>query len=346
MRSTLHITNGDSAANIIKTFVQSDAVLPWRDPMHHGPFPAGYSLDELSRIRIDYLSGAVPTITPESLAAIKPLENPHEFFARDTLLGQSSAYEEVVLWFEHDLLDQLQLVQLLSFYANEQSDVAVSLICIDRFEGIDDFRGIGQLPPEKMQSLYPNRVAVSQATMRFAAAYWHAFTQPNPVQLLNLCVRESNAELPFLCSAIKRYFQEFPWVSDGLTRTERQILSLVKNGVVHPTRIFVQNMDKESCLYIGDARTYSQIAQLCDANLLAVKNGLSFQHPTHDSVDFDSFKQQTLCLTENAQRVLNGNTKAFEFVIRQEWLGGVYINSEESLWCWDEDQQTFTDYST
>jgi len=53
----LHITNGDSAADIIRQCGIAGDVLPWRDPMHHGPFPHGFSLHELGRLRIAYLCG-------------------------------------------------------------------------------------------------------------------------------------------------------------------------------------------------------------------------------------------------------------------------------------------------
>ncbi|MEO1406451.1 MAG: hypothetical protein AAFV54_08170, partial [Pseudomonadota bacterium] len=53
----LNITNGDGAANIIKQSVVTGDVLPWRDPMHHGPFPADLSLPELGKVRAAHLAG-------------------------------------------------------------------------------------------------------------------------------------------------------------------------------------------------------------------------------------------------------------------------------------------------
>ncbi len=48
---------------------------------------------------------------------------------------------------------QLQLLQLLDWFsAAELGDTRLELICIDRFEGIEPFRGIGQLTPEQMAS--------------------------------------------------------------------------------------------------------------------------------------------------------------------------------------------------
>ena len=53
----LNITNGDSTANLIKHSSVTGDVLPWRDPMYHGPFPAKLTLSKLSVLRARYLFG-------------------------------------------------------------------------------------------------------------------------------------------------------------------------------------------------------------------------------------------------------------------------------------------------
>ena len=43
-KSQLHVTNGDSVAEVIKSGTMQGDVLAWRDPMHHGPFIADLNL--------------------------------------------------------------------------------------------------------------------------------------------------------------------------------------------------------------------------------------------------------------------------------------------------------------
>src|SRR5947209_16411673 len=104
----LHITNGDSAAGSLRASGVPGAVLPWRDLLHDGPVPAGLTLDELRSVRVRCISdqgqGAYNTAL-EDLAQ------------RDAMLQAASGEDEVVLWFEHDLYDQLQLLQLLDWFA-------------------------------------------------------------------------------------------------------------------------------------------------------------------------------------------------------------------------------------
>ncbi|MDH3695461.1 MAG: hypothetical protein OER96_12920 [Gammaproteobacteria bacterium] len=100
MTDFLHITNGDSAANILKKSRIVGDVLPWRDPMHHGSFPAGLELDDVSDVRARYLAGDTTEGNTEAMRDIR-LRNEH--------LKAATRYDEVVLWFEYDLLDQLQI---------------------------------------------------------------------------------------------------------------------------------------------------------------------------------------------------------------------------------------------
>lgn len=345
----LHITNGDSAASIIKASAVAGEVLPWRDPMHHGPCPPVSTLDELSRIRIAYLEspGGVDTDSPASLS---PGES-HGFTERDATLVSSNDFDEVVLWFEHDLLDQLQLLQLLDWFAQYSSaSLALSLICIDRFAGVHDFRGIGQLSTTQMASLFPQRKPVTQAHFGIAVEFWQAFCHSNPKDLSGLC-RSQGADvspLPFLLPAMQRFLQEFPWVSDGLTRTERQILQLIDSGIVSPVNVFSDNMDFESYLYIGDWKSYSHISELCQAErpLLGCANGERFEYPPISQDSLKQLSKQKLFVTDLGRQVLAGKMSVLNTYHRNSWLGGVHLCSASGLWCWDDEQGQMLKVST
>lgn len=343
MKPILHITNGDSAADIIGVCGLGGNVLPWRDPMHHGPFLPGLSLDEISRVRIDYLNGALSS-PYESVHSL----GQHGFSERDAILASAPEYKEVVLWFEHDLLDQLQLLQLLDWFGrNGKFDFKLSLICIDHFKGVTNFRGIGQLTPEQMATLFSSRQPVTQTLMELASTYWVAYCSTEPQALLQLLKAKSpndDKTLPFLSAALARHCQEFPWISDGLTRTERQLLKLVASGVTKPKRVFIDNMECETCLYVGDWRTYSQIAQLCESTqpLLSCVSAEEFSHPYNSSLTGREFDDQQLCITEFGMRVLEGEVSAADTLVRNMWLGGVHLNNESQMWFWDDQKQQFS----
>ena len=92
--SVHNITDGGGAGNILKASVVEGDVLPWRDPMHHGPFPGGRDPDEVSLIHAEYLAGPGLNCT----------EVERDFRLRDDHLRAATKYDQVVLWYEHDLL--------------------------------------------------------------------------------------------------------------------------------------------------------------------------------------------------------------------------------------------------
>ncbi|VAW28006.1 hypothetical protein MNBD_BACTEROID06-109, partial [hydrothermal vent metagenome] len=55
MRNILNITNGDSSVEIMKKAEIPGKFLPWRDVLHDGPVPEGLVLEELSRVRSEFI---------------------------------------------------------------------------------------------------------------------------------------------------------------------------------------------------------------------------------------------------------------------------------------------------
>ncbi len=332
MKNTLHITNGDSAAGIIKSSEIDGEVLSWQDPMHHGPFPADLNLQQTSVVRSRYLSGEFATGGQVDNA----------FVARDELLVRAFEFDEVVLWFEHDLLDQLQIVQILDWFATcEQPPAALNLICVDQFAGVDNFRGIGELNCQQMASLIDLQKSVTSEQMAEAQQAWAAFRSNDPRELLAFSDR-GNHVLPFLCAALKRHFEEFPWQSDGLTRTERQLLQLIIDGESRPGRLFVSNMDLESVLFIGDWPTYSVLNRLSTATipLINCQSGDPFQTP-QQATSPEAFRSQRLEPTTAAKKVLSLNQHADECINRDYWLGGVRIDNQANRWRWNHQTKSF-----
>ncbi len=334
MSTVLHVTNGDGAANLLKASSLEGDVLAWRDPMHHGPFPAGADLRELSTIRGRYLAG--PDLPEADVVRDFELRNAH-------FLG-ASRYDEVVLWFEHDLLDQLQILQILDLVALELTKPRqLSLVCIDRFEGVEGFRGLGQLTPDQVSTLWPGREAVSDAQVELASAGWAAFRSDDPRNLEHFLAGDLTA-LPFLAKALQRYLEEFPGADTGLSRTECQILDMVAKGVQGPVDLFVQNMDLEAVLFIGDWTTFSRIADLCSEPnpLLLCAPGGVFRHPPSEDFSRKAFAEQVLSLTPEGRDVQSGARSARPLRSRDEWLGGVHLNSSGPMWVWDRTEQKLT----
>ena len=86
---------------------------------------------------------------------------------------------QVVLWFEHDLYDQLQLVDVLALAAPD----APELIVVGSFPGRSGFRGLGELTADDLETLWPARVPAGQDTLAAAVSVWAALRRPDPSAL-------------------------------------------------------------------------------------------------------------------------------------------------------------------
>jgi len=114
--SPLHVTNGDSAANTLRQTALGGAVLPWQDVLHEGPVPAG-PRHELLQARAAFLSACGWGSRRSLLASLEE---------RDRQLTRALGDgQPVVLWFEHDLYDQLQLVDVLALAAPAAPELIV-----------------------------------------------------------------------------------------------------------------------------------------------------------------------------------------------------------------------------
>jgi len=333
MGSCLHITNGDDAANTLKQFRSDDDVLPWRDPMTEGPFPAGLDLCATSKVRAGYLAG--PAMPYDQVL--------RDFRLRDEHLAAAERYDEVTLWFEHDLLDQLQLLQLLDWFAGVQmSSARLGIICVDAFPGVVPFRGLGQLDPAQMATLCDKRSPVTAAHLELAQSGWAAFRSPDPRHVEEFLRRELRP-FPFMKPALSRYLQEFPAISNGLGRTDRQILKLVFEGISRPGQIFAANINLERVLFIGDWGIYQHIQELCNVRqLLSCRPYGEFRGALDPALSIEEFRSQELSLTDRGRRVLANEADASAFGKVDRWFGGVHLTNGMPKWRWDESAQRLT----
>ncbi|HKU45951.1 MAG TPA: DUF1835 domain-containing protein [Burkholderiales bacterium] len=201
----LHITNGDCAVAVLSRAV-SGTFLPWRDVLHEGPVRAGLSLEQLSAERARFIEEA--GWGSDVLKA---------FQERDRTFRQAGTHDEIVLWFEHDLYDQLQLIQVLDGLADLRGP-PVSLVCEAEY--------LGEMTPQRAAELFALRSPVLRKHLQDAQAAWRAFRSPDPRAIESV----KTPSLPFLGAALRRHLEEFPWTTDGLSRLERAILSALPSG--------------------------------------------------------------------------------------------------------------------
>jgi hypothetical protein len=312
----LHVANGTSTTMTIEAAGLPGACSIWADPLYEGPVPAGLSDAELVDVRSRYLAaGGEPVDTVNDLRRWRAVIDAHE------------TYDELVLWYEHDLFCQLNLVQVLAHVrASVPRTTPVSLICIGEFPGRPSFKGLGELTANELASLFGERAPVGDRQYAVAAAAWTAFRSPSPVAIEHLLETDTSA-MPFLARALARLLEEYPWVTDGLSRSERRLLQLAADGPMPFTRLFPRMHDGEDAYYVTDLSLDGLVATLSTLSPpLLSKDGVG------GSAGQD--RPDTIAITQAGRDVLDGRRDRASAGI-DRWIGGVHLQSGSPMWRWD-----------
>lgn len=313
----LIVTNGDAAAGAIRAAGIDADLLPWRDVLHDGPVPGGLDLAALSRRRARFIA-ACGWGDRRAIAA--------DFAARDRRLARFTEHAELTLWFEHDLYDQLQLLQLLAWLAERDPGATrLSLICHRAF--------VAEESAEELRARWPARHPITAAQLALGRHAWTAFTShtPEPLEALR---RGDTAALPFLAEALERLCEEYPGAGDGLSRTARQALEAAAAGVNDPGALFRAVLAREASPFLGDASFWRVLGELTGGPrpLLAVAGGGPFRPLAPASGRRP--EAQPLHLTDDGRAVLAGSADFVVWNGIDRWLGGVHLRPDH-LWRWD-----------
>jgi Domain of unknown function (DUF1835) len=304
--ATLHITNGDGALYLLKKSGILGTHVAWRDALNEGPVPAGLSLEETSALRATYLAAS---------GYGSPIKLLHEFERRDAQLRRAAEFDEIVLWFEHDLYDQLQLLQALTALAEFDLEPGrVSVVQTDHY--------LANMTVDEMSALFPKRRTATPAIFKSAVRAWQRFTSDSPDDLYR-AAREDAIGLPFLRAALQRLCEEYPWKRDGLSRSQRQALYAVAQGPARREELFARAQAHEEAYFLGE--------RLFDKMLddLAIGAGALVEE-----------EEGRLVPTALGRRVLAGDADWLGEHAIDRWIGGVHLIAEK-LTRWDDDTEHF-----
>jgi hypothetical protein len=290
--SLLHVTNGESAGNTLRRTPLGGAVLSWQDALHEGPVPA-VARPELLRLRAEFLSRCGWGSAGAVLSALE---------RRDLLYGAALRDgAQVVLWFEHDLYDQLQLLDALALAP--EAERTPELILVDAFSGRTRFSGLGELSADELESLWSGRRPAADELLDEAAALWDAFRAPEPTGLTELA--RGPLALPFLAPALERLLEELPSTRDGLSGTERRALHSLAAGAATAAVAFREAQRLEPAPFLGDTWFYLALAKLGDGpdRLVETAEGRPLP-PAPPLGDAHLFTSTPVRLTADGERVL------------------------------------------
>jgi hypothetical protein len=314
-RTLLHVTNGESAGNTLRQTRLGGAVLSWQDVLHEGPVQA-FPRDELLRTRARFLAEC----GWGSEAALRSSLERRDWQLLDALREGA----EVVLWFEHDLYDQLQLIDALTLARG--IDAEPELIVIASFPGKPRFAGLGELTAKELETLWPARNRATREALDAAAEAWAALCAPEPDALAELATRD-DPHLPFLAPALRRLLDELPSPLDGLSRTERFALETIAAGARTAPAAFVASQRREDAPFLGDTWFFRMLAALGQGDNRLVEGDGAPLPPPPPLSDGQSYSRLELRMTDAGERVLRGEANRVELLGLDRWVGGTHITS-------------------
>jgi hypothetical protein len=266
-------------------------VIAWRDVLHEGPVPEGLSHAELREARARFIAESDWAPYDETLRWLADRDRAVE------------AAEHLVLWFEHDLYDQLQLLQVL----------ALALEVGGTVELVQQNRNLGEIDSGHVSQLLGGRRPVTEAQRELARSAWAGFRSRDPMDVQAIADGDTSA-LPFLGPALHRHLQQFPARRNGLARTERLIVEAVATGASTRPVVFEAVQAREEAPFMGDVVFWTYLDRL---EPLVGRDG-------------------DLRLTAIGEAVLAGDEDWIELNGIARWLGGVHLSGQRIPWRWDE----------
>jgi hypothetical protein len=302
MGSKLHVTNGDAIVPEIEAVAPDDPVLPWRDILHEGPVPGG--IDD-AMLRAERAAFVAREGWGDGVVMLELFER------RDQKLLRGAHELELWLWFEDDLYDQLQLLQILDMLARHVSA-----------EATQQLRDVSRGAEREILAEH----TVGAETRRAARRAWAAFRSTDPRKWTSI----EAPELPHLGPAMRRLAQELPWTRDGLSRTERTALAAVADGANNPLEMFGALQGTEERPFMGDYWAWRTLHRLGtgDHPLIVAPVAPRPELTTE-------FASQTYEVTDVGHGVLAARADHAELNGIDRWIGGVHLTGHRPAWRWD-----------
>lgn len=321
--NVVHLTNGDSAANQLKAAGLPGDVIVWADVLHDGPLVEDGDAVEWRRRRAAFLASTWHAPEGEMLGGLSRW---------DADVERAAGADEVVLWFEPDLFDQLILIRHLArAHAGAWAPRRLSLVCVEIHPSLGNVSNLGTISTGGARQLFAERETLDAPTLALAAEAWRAACDATPEGLSELVARGTPA-LPFLGPALERFLAEYPSLQDGTSLTEHFLLQALDPWPLEGIQVFRAVQRLERHVFMGDISFFWRLRTLATAThpLLAVP----------DAADPLAFRFARVGLTPAGISVRRGELDAVTLNGIDRWVGGVHLKGESVPWRWDRAGRT------
>ncbi len=214
MSSQLHITNGDSFTQKLKTLKLKGDIITWREMLCEGKTETNVGSESFWKTRFDFLH--------------KNYKVSKSWFVEKTLkeyrsLCNHKQQDQIILWFEYDLFCQINMLAVLSWLKKHRRYAEIHLVCIGDEDETNRLYRLNDLSDEQLLNSYENKVKLSQNDVEYADYVWQLYCSDSPIRLENL-IDYDNYQFDYLSDAIKVHLRRFPTIKNGLNELENRVL--------------------------------------------------------------------------------------------------------------------------
>ncbi|WP_297702437.1 DUF1835 domain-containing protein [uncultured Eudoraea sp.] len=214
MSSQLHITNGDSFTQKLKSLKLKGEIITWREMLCEGKTETNVGSESFWKTRFDFLH--------------KNYKVSKSWFVEKTLkeyrsLCNHKQQDQIILWFEYDLFCQINMLAVLSWLKKHRRYAEVYMVCSGDEDETNRLYRLNDLSDEQLLNSYENKLKLSQNDIEYADYVWQLYCSDNPIRLENLIDFE-NYQFDYLSDAIKVHLRRFPSIKNGLNELENRVL--------------------------------------------------------------------------------------------------------------------------
>ena len=322
MAATYVIALSDSAAGCLKAAGIGDRVLAVTDDLMEGPCPPDDDVGKFARGRRAAVLARLGPYEPETFSVAQT----DRWLGR---IGESQSFANVDIWADPSPASQLRL--LLVLHVLSRMRIGMDGVAIVHANAL-----FGEQEPEQTPRYAKLRQPLNDRQRGLAETAWSALRAETPERWAAL-LQQSLSPLPYLGGCIRRVLEELPAPVDGLSRTERQVLSLIAGGQSQPYRVLAAVHDDPATPRLLDywelGRLLDRLANPAAPLILGLGEG-PFTAAMHDDARrLAAWKSSTLQPTKLGRALLDGRDDYTRLRPIDRWLGGTHL-TPANLWRW------------
>ncbi|MFD2998900.1 DUF1835 domain-containing protein [Pontibacter toksunensis] len=288
--SPLHILNGDASLPAFKAAKLPGQVLVWREILSEGPAVANIPEEAFWLRRQTYIYNTYR----ETAASYQ-----QKVLDELPKLDAAGSFFEIVLWFDADLMCQINLLYLL--HRLYQLQPPMVSVCIPPLH-----ENIALLQPKAIEQLFEGRQQQNSLQLKQAHELWQLYAGPDPLELQNY-LQQHQTMPPQLRNALVLHLSRFPGCRNGLSLPEEALVRLIQTGATTKEQLMQQFLQQHPGFGFGDWQLLHILGQFKPALVL-------------DTVPYK--------LTPHGIQVLNGDSS---YSSKEHWLGGYQIGTSNKL---------------